>query len=127
MLSKFIMRAAISAAALSGTAGFASAEQYHVLMMDYAFFPEISYVEPGDIVVFENISGNTRTIAADDGSWVVQGLANGATATLTIEENMPNQYLSLVPGGPEDEVNEDGNVQVVGTLNFSGNPALNDN
>ncbi len=127
MLSKIFMRAAIAAAALSGTASSASAEEYRILMMDYAFFPEISYLLPGDEVIFENISGSTRSVIASDASWVIDELSDGSTATLTIVENMPNDFLSLVPGEAGDEVDEDGNVQVVGRMNFSGAPvASND-
>ncbi|MEH6519796.1 cupredoxin domain-containing protein [Sulfitobacter sp.] len=127
MLSKIFMRAAIAAVALSGTAGSASAEEYHILMMDYAFFPEVSYVEPGDVIIFENISGSTRTVVAEDATWTVADLADGSTASLTILEDMPNAYLSMVPGGSEDEVDADGNVQVVGRMNFSGPPVAVEN
>lgn len=127
MLSKIFMRAAIAAAALSGTAGSASAEEYRILMMDYAFFPEISYVLPGDVVIFENISGSTRSVIAGDASWIVADLEDGSTTSLTIAEDMPNEYISLVPGGSEDEVDEDGNVQVVGRMNFSGPPVVVEN
>ena len=127
MLSKFLMRAAISAAALSGTAGSASAEEYHILMMDYAFFPEVSYVQPGDVIVFENISGSTRTVLGLNDRWEIADISDGGTATLTIIENMPNKFLSNVPGGTGDQVDADGNVQVIGTLNFSGAPVINEN
>ncbi|KEJ88073.1 hypothetical protein [Sulfitobacter donghicola] len=126
MLSKFFMRAAITAAALTGTAGSASAEEYHVLMMEYAFFPEISYVQPGDTIVFENLSGSTRSVLADDASWLVADLADGSSAVLNVVEGMPNKYVSMVPGGAGDEVDADGNVTVTGTLNFSGAPAIAD-
>lgn len=123
MLSKFILRAAVTAAALTCTTGSASAETYRILMMDYAFFPEISYVQPGDVVIFENISSSTRDVTAQDGSWIVASVGAGGETSLTITQDMPNKYLSLVPGAAGDEVDADGNVEVVGTLNFSGQPA----
>ncbi len=124
MLSKFFMRAAVTAAALTGTTGSASAEQYRILMMDYAFFPEISYVQPGDVVIFTNSTGETRNVAAADGSWAVADLVNGSEASLTIIDGMPNHFVSLVPGVAGDEVDEDGNVTVLGKMNFGGQPAL---
>lgn len=127
MLSKFMMRAAFAAAALSGTAGSASAEEYHILMMDYAFFPEINYVQPGDVVIFENMSGSTRDILGDNGSWFVTDIEDGSSAQLTIAEGMPNVFLSLVPGGSNDEVDENGNVSVIGRLNFSAAPVASSN
>lgn len=124
MLSKFFMRAAVTAAALTCTTSSASAEEYRILMMDYAFFPEISYVQPGDVVIFTNSTGQTRSVAGADGSWAVADLADGSEASLTIIEGMPSQYVSLVPGVAGDEVDEDGNVTVLGKMNFGGQPTL---
>lgn len=123
MLSKFFLRAAVTAAALTCTTGSASAEQFRILMMDYAFFPEISYVQPGDVVIFTNSSGQTRDVAAEDGSWAFEGMADGSEATLNIVPGMPNRFGSFVQGGAGDAVDENGNVQVSGVLNFSGQPA----
>ncbi|WP_298858010.1 hypothetical protein [uncultured Sulfitobacter sp.] len=123
MLSKFFLRAAVTAAALTCTTGSASAEEYRILMMDYAFFPEINYVQPGDTVIFENASGEMRDVAAEDGSWIIAGMADGSETAMSIVAGMPNRFQSLVPGGEGDEVDENGNVAVVGILNFSGQPA----
>lgn len=126
MLSKFILRAAFSAAALAGTATAASAEEYHVLMMDYAFFPEISYVYPGDVIVFENNSGESRDVLSNDATWGLLEVADGETAELEITANMPTEYYSMVPGGEGDTVDENGDVRVVGTMNFDGPPQAAD-
>jgi len=127
MLNKFMMRAAVAAAAFAGTAGTAGAEEQHVLMMDYAFFPEVSYVEPGDTVVFENMSGETRSLLADDATWAVLSIDDGESVSLEITEDMPTEYYSLVAGGEGDEVDEDGNVRVVGTMDFDGAPQIVEN
>lgn len=126
MLNKFLMRAAVTAAALSGLATATSAEEYHVLMMKYAFFPETSYLLPGDVVTFENISGETRAVLANNGTWQIDALADGASSSMTITEGMPAKYFSLVPGGEGDAVDAEGNVRVVGTMNFDGPPLATD-
>jgi len=122
MLNKFFLRAAVTAVALTCTAGSVSAEQYRIVLTDFAFFPEISYLLPGDEVTFENTSGAVRDIAAADGSWSVEALADGAEAMLVITEGMPNEFETFVPGGAEDPVDENGNLRVVGVMNFSGAP-----
>jgi plastocyanin len=126
MLNKFILRAAFSAAALAGTATAASAEEYHVLMMDYAFFPEISYAVAGDVIVFENISGETRDVVANNDTWALAEIADGGSASLEITDGMPTKYYSMVPGGEGDTVDENGDVRVVGTMNFNGPPQAAD-
>lgn len=110
MLCKFKLSAAVTVAALTCTA--ASAEQFRILIMDHAFFPEISYVTPGDEVIFVNMSGVTRDISADDASWLVAGLADGSEASLLISEGMPNVYKVL----PTNEADTD---EILGKLNFS--------
>jgi plastocyanin len=122
MLNKFILRAAFSAVALAGTAAAASAEEYHVLIMDYAFFPEISYVVPGDVIVFENISGETRNILSDNDTWAILDIADSTTASLEITDDMPAQYFSMVQGGEGDVVDENGDVRVDGQMDFNGPP-----
>jgi plastocyanin len=112
MLSKFMMRAAITAAALTCTTSSASAEQFEILMMENAFFPEVSYLRPGDEVIFINQSGRTLNVAAEDGSWEVATVSDGMQASLMIIEGMPNQFGALVPNG-------DAPSKVLGIMNFS--------
>lgn len=126
MLNKFFMRAAFTAAAFAGTGTTASADEYHVLMMDYAFFPEVSYVLPGDVIVFENLSGSTRNVNSNNDIWTIEDLADGASVSLTITEGMPVAYYSMVPGGEGDSVDENGDVRVIGRMNFNGPPQAAD-
>ena len=117
MLSKFILRAAVTAAALTCTTGSASAEQYRILMMEHAFFPDVSFVQPGDEVVFVNMSGETRDLSADDGSWVIAAMANGAEVTLALVEGMPSSFSGIAPSADPETV-------VTGVMNFSAPPEI---
>lgn len=116
MLSKFILRAGATAVALTCAAGAASAENYRILMLDYAFFPEISYVLPGDTITFVNASGTTRTIEAQDAEWLIEDLADGGESTLAITQGMKNEYSTVALADGETEI-------VIGKLNFSGLPS----
>jgi len=150
MLNKILMRAAFTAAALTVTAGASSAENYRVLMMDYAFFPDISYVQDGDTLTFVNMSGITRTIASRDGSWTTPELIDGAEATITVEKGMFNSYQTRIDGvggagvianstGTGDNVTDvtDGSTgidgqdaeegTIIGKINFAETPAIQTN
>jgi len=118
MLRKFILRGAVLAAALTCTTGSASAEQFRILMMENSFFPETSYLQPGDEVTFVNQSGGTLDVSAEDGSWTIEAMAYGGEATLMIVEGMTNAYSALAPGG--DVANK-----VSGIMNFSVQQAQN--
>lgn len=139
MLNKILMGAAVSAAALTATAGSTAAENYQILMMDYAFFPEISYVQPGDTVTFVNMSGITRVIEAKNGSWSTPEIADGGEATISIEQGMMNTFKTNIDGvggnggddvtdvsdgteGVDGQTAEEGTI--IGNLNFSAPPTI---
>lgn len=147
MLNKILMGAAVSAAALTATAGSTAAENYQILMMDYAFFPEISYVQPGDTVTFVNMSGITRVIEAKNGSWSTPEIADGGEATISIEQGMMNTFKTKIDGvggngvtdtssnggddvtdvsdgteGVDGQTAEEGTI--IGNLNFSAPPTI---
>lgn len=136
MLNKILMGAAVSAAALTATAGSTAAENYQILMMDYAFFPEISYVQPGDTVTFVNMSGITRVIEAKNGSWSTPEIADGGEATISIEQGMMNTFKTNIDGVGGDDVTDvsdgtegvDGQTAeegtIIGNLNFSAPPTI---
>lgn len=151
MLNKFMLRAAATAVALTCAAGPASAENYEVLMMDYAFFPEISYVVAGDTITFTNMSGITRVIQSRNGSWATPEIPDGGQATLFVAQGMQNTYLTRVDGVGSNGINTSGGGgggsefgadfttgedlsgasgeegTIIGKLNFSGAPVIAEN
>lgn len=113
MLTKYFRRAAITATVLACTAGAAFADQFEIVVTENAFFPETSVLKPGDQVTFINQSGFTRSIAAIDGSWVIEDLGNEGQAILEIVADMPNEYVTLDSADtPEDNAK--------GMMEFSG-------
>lgn len=109
MLTKCILRVAVAAAALTFSAGISSAEQYRIMMMGEAFFPEVTYLTSGDQVVFVNMSGETRDIVAEDESWAVTALGDGAEASVTVIQGMSNRYTTVTAEG-----------DIEGRMNFGG-------
>ena len=94
MLSKFFLRAAVTAAALTCSTGSASAENFDIMIAEFSFFPSISYVQPGDTITFINESGATRQIRSSNNDWVIPSLGDGAQISINIEENWKNDFLS---------------------------------
>jgi plastocyanin len=112
MLSKFLSYAAIAGAALTFTTGSAFAEQHRILMMEQGFFPDISYLMPGDEVIFVNMSGETRNLTAGDGSWVFAEMADNSEASLLLVEGMPSEFRGLAPGSDPDSA-------IIGSFNLN--------
>lgn len=98
MLSKFFLRAAVTAAALTCSTGSASAENFDIMIAEFSFFPSISYVQPGDTITFINESGVERDIRSKNKQWSISDLADGASPTITVEEGWKNDYLSRIKG-----------------------------
>ena len=122
MLSKFILRAAITAAALTCTTGSVSAEQYRVIITDFAVFPEVSYVQPGDTIIFENNSGVTRYAGTINQEWETEDIVEGQELAVLIEEGTPNEFYlrhTDTRGGEGADAQEIEEGAILGKLNFS--------
>ena len=113
----------------------AYAAEHEVTILDGAFFPEITYVQPGDTVVIENASETPRTVFGDTFHFVTPSLNTGDQFVLTVTEDMPTNYFgtsategTVGEGGAtaeqEADTDEEGNV-MHGMLSFDA-PVLED-
>lgn len=68
----------------SGFAASASADTHNVIFVDGGFYPEVTYLDPGDIVIFTNEAESALTAEADDQSWSTGLLAQNASYSLPI-------------------------------------------
>lgn len=140
MLNKILKGAALAVAALTFTAGSSSAENYRVLMVDSAFFPDISYVQDGDTLTFVNMSGSARTISAENGSWSTPEFSDGAEVTIPVVQGMANVFQVVLETGAPAAATTDGTAtteettattpldnRIVGKLNFSDQPTIQSN
>ncbi|MGH1575638.1 cupredoxin domain-containing protein [Planktotalea sp.] len=74
-----------SIAALAASFGTsASAANFNILIVEGGFFPEITYVQPGDSVTFVNQLTVSATATASDESWSTGPLSVNATYNLPI-------------------------------------------
>ncbi len=93
MLRKFVF-ALVGLAAMVPSFG-AAGDQY-VVITDLGFFPQVSYIQPGDTVYFENSTEVSHELAGgqeDDGAWTLSVPAN-TTASLTVTEGLGLTYNS---------------------------------
>lgn len=98
MLSKFILRGAVTAIALACTAGSVSADNFRIIITDFAVFPDVSYVQRGDTVIFENNSGVARIIGSRNSRWVTPEVAAGGEIAVFIGDDAPNEYFARLVG-----------------------------
>lgn len=103
MLKTYRARAAFAAAFLTCAAGPAVSENFDILMMENAFFPEVTFVQPGDTITFVNMSGLPRNIAATDKSWDTENIMDGGSLTVTVSSEMSSEFKLSVKGAANDD------------------------
>ena len=128
MLGNNFFRAAATAVALTTSAGFASAEQYPVVMYENGFFPELSFVKAGDVLEITNKSGERRDIRSRDGVTLISNISINGTKSLTIAADTPTEFVgihrgygSISPNQSRDKYNRN---WVISTLDFNDPPSL---
>ncbi len=107
----------LALAAIVGSSSMAFASEEHtILMLPDAFFPEVTYVQPGDNVRFVNLQGGSSSIVGADEAWAVGPLGHEDEETLHVTGNMDAPFYSA------DQKDEDGNYSVQGMLSFEPAP-----
>ena len=113
MLKKYILGVAVAATAFTFSAGASSAEEFRIMVMDEAFFPEVSYISADDVLIFVNMSGQTLDITAHDESWVIPDLSDGSEGSLIVTAGMANVYSTTGING-----------DITGKLSFGSAPNI---
>ncbi|MGB7317895.1 MAG: hypothetical protein WBC85_08015 [Planktotalea sp.] len=72
------------AVAATSFASTASADNLNILFVDGGFFPEITYLQPGDTATFINETETSITAEASDQSWTTGLLAQNASYILSV-------------------------------------------
>jgi plastocyanin len=83
------------------TAGVQAAE-HEVAIIDGAFYPEITYVQPGDTVLVYNADEVPRRVFGDEFTFISPKLMTEDAFTVTIVEDMPNEYYGKTGSGDID-------------------------
>ena len=70
----------------------ASAADFTILMEEGAFYPEITYLAPGDVVTFTNKNTSAVEAIAGDASWTTGQLSMDASYALTVTPETALQF-----------------------------------
>ncbi|MEP5151648.1 hypothetical protein [Planktotalea sp.] len=103
MFKKAFLALAVAASSIASTA---SADNFNIIFVDGGFFPEITYLFPGDTVTFINETEDTITAEATDESWSTGPLGLNQSYLLPIASDTVLTY-----GDPN-------NISKTGLLSF---------
>ena len=87
------------AVAATSFASSVAADTLEVIFVDGGFYPEVTYLDAGDIVTFTNETEATLTAEATDQSWSTGALMQNASYSLAITSATVLTYS--VAGEPE--------------------------
>ena len=113
------MKQAISVMAAVATMSLGSAavaEQHVILIMSDGYFPQTTYMSPGDTVEFINVSATNQSIISENSSWTLGPIAPDGTETMVIDDTVQKTFYNA------DLTNEDGVFTVEGSMSFSSAP-----
>lgn len=102
-------------AALS-VASAAAAKEHTVLVLPDAYFPQITYLNPGDTVRFINMSGGEHNIIAKDSAWELGPIPDQGEATVNVSPLKEKTFYD------KDAVNDSGEYIVQGEMSFDTAP-----
>lgn len=88
----------LAAMAFAASATFAKAEEHVVIYLGNAFFPEISYVKPGDVIRFVNSSAASVTVVGSENQWSVGPVAINSDATIEVDHTTALEFSGQAGG-----------------------------
>jgi len=113
------MKRAISILATTATLTIgtaATAAEHLILILPDAYFPAMTYMDPGDTVRFVNASGSAHHMMADDSSWEIGPLEPDAEHTMVIDASVHKSFVDV------NVTDAEGNYTVVGEVSFAAAP-----
>ncbi|MEL7167048.1 MAG: hypothetical protein AAFY52_01570 [Pseudomonadota bacterium] len=99
-----------------GVATVAIAAEHEILILPNTYFPETTYLNPGDQVRFINDSGDTHTIVAANEDWTIGPLDPEEEYVLMIDEEIERTFHNA------NILNSDGSYAVTGDVSFDDAP-----
>ncbi len=90
------------------------AAEHTVLILPDAYFPKITYMNPGDTVRFVNETGATHEIISKNGDWTLEVAADGEE-TMVISQGVQKTFYDAAS-------EDDGSYTVEGKMSFSPPP-----
>ena len=111
-------RALIIGTALTGLglATAAQAAEHEILILPDTYFPETTYLDPGDTVRFVNVSEDSHTIIAANEAWAIGPIEPEGDYTLTVDSEIERTFHNA------NAINSDGTYAVTGDISFDEPP-----
>ena len=113
MLHKTTLMAGLATLLISAPV---QALELQILVLPDAYFPQTSYVNTGDTLVFLNESDVAITVTSADGNWTTGPLSNNQSSTINVVAGMMTDFFHE---GIEDD---NGNPAVTGVISFDEAP-----
>jgi len=113
------MKRAISLVATIATlasATAAHAAEHTILILPDAYFPAVTYVDPGDTIRFHNISGGEHNIIAKNNAWEIGPISHGGEHYMVMQQGVQNTFFD------KDATDGDGAFLTQGNISFSDAP-----
>lgn len=88
-----LRKTAATALALGLSIASAQAAEHEIAIVAEGFFPEITYVQPGDTVTFVNTDTAPRRVFGDEFHFASEPLFEADSFTLSIVADMPNEFF----------------------------------
>lgn len=93
MLLKYLLPVFLfCSGSVSFSASAAWADEYIVIILGSAYFPQKTAVEMGDVVRFVNVSGQEHTVIHSDGAWMTLPIEDGEELLVQIEKGMTGAF-----------------------------------
>lgn len=97
-------------------AGVAQAAEHQILMLGDAFFPSVTYADPGDTLRFVNVTESSQNVLAKNDKWALGPIAPNGEATIVIAPGVQSTFYN------PDLVDSNGDMYVRGNFNFGEAP-----
>ncbi len=75
----------------------AAAEEKLVYITENGFFPEVIYMDDGDMLTFVNDDNEAHKIHGENSEWETAVMNVAQSASITVWQGMPNRYYSDRP------------------------------
>ncbi len=90
--------------------------EHTILVLPDTYFPETTYLNPGDTVRFINVSGDEHTIVAANEEWTIGPLQIEEEYTMVVDSEIERTFHNA------NAINSDGTYAVTGDISFEESP-----
>lgn len=100
-------KSALALACAMGLASQAHAAEHTIVLTGFSYFPAVTYVSPGDTVIFVNSSGEEQTVVGKDAGWTVGPLQNDEEGALSVTQETELRFYAAHQEDVEGEAVDD--------------------